>query len=110
VSVGAWLASAAGCAPTLNEAMLNESAREARESLMVCKGYPKTPGGARSNRFLRERTRKRVCPAVSRRATLAAMDSLDPYAGLTQADILETFPPGPGAGSMAEVARHTGSQ
>jgi hypothetical protein len=41
VSVGAWLASAAGCAPTLNEAMLNESAREARESLMVCKGYPK---------------------------------------------------------------------
>jgi hypothetical protein len=23
------------------------------------------------------------------------MDSLDPYAGLTQADILETFPPGP---------------
>jgi hypothetical protein len=23
------------------------------------------------------------------------MDSLDPYAGLTQANILETFPPGP---------------
>jgi hypothetical protein len=51
--------------------------------------------GHSGRRAISARThRKERLFGSARRATLASVDSLDPYAALTQSNILETFPPG----------------